>query len=163
MTSRKDQAQYWADPSKPYVFLPASEIAKEFKNSRFGRSLQSTLDVPYNKSMNHPAALSTKKYAVSKWELFKTCMARELLLISRHRFLYIFRTCQVCFSLSFSVLFNFVKQQITAKYFSINCFKYKGINHFLGKLLKIDKFSLVISLFFEPLELFSNINNLGST
>ncbi|KAJ0020425.1 hypothetical protein Pint_32556 [Pistacia integerrima] len=97
VTSRKDQAQYWADPSKPYVFLSVSEIAKEFENSRFGRSLQSTLDVPYDKSMNHAAALSKTKYAVSKWELFKTCIARELLLISRHRFLYIFRTCQVGF------------------------------------------------------------------
>ncbi|XP_062085164.1 ABC transporter G family member 31 [Humulus lupulus] len=95
VTSRRDQAQYWADPSKPYVFIPVSEIAKAFKESRFGRSLQSDLSIPYDKSKSHPSALSKSKYAASKWELFKACYAREILLISRHRFLYIFRTCQV--------------------------------------------------------------------
>ncbi|KAF5739187.1 ABC transporter G family member 31 [Tripterygium wilfordii] len=97
VTSKKDQAQYWADPSKPYVFLPVPEIAKAFANSRFGRSLQSTLSVSYDKSKTHPSALSKEKYAVSKYELLKACFSRELLLISRHRFLYTFRTCQVAF------------------------------------------------------------------
>ncbi|KAK5818392.1 hypothetical protein PVK06_023328 [Gossypium arboreum] len=43
VTSKKDQAQYWADPSKPYMFIPVSEMAIAFKNSRFGKSLESTL------------------------------------------------------------------------------------------------------------------------
>ncbi|PON63000.1 ABC transporter-like [Parasponia andersonii] len=97
VTSRRDQAQYWADPSKPYAFLPVSEIAEAFKSSRFGRSLQSTLSNPCDKSKSHPSALSKSKYAASKSELFKACFAREALLISRHRFLYIFRTAQVAF------------------------------------------------------------------
>ncbi|KAH7838131.1 hypothetical protein Vadar_022406 [Vaccinium darrowii] len=95
VTSRKDQAQYWADSSKPYKFLPVSEIAEAFKNSKYGMSLKSTLSVPYDKSKNHPAALAKTKYGVSKMELYKTCFSRELLLIRRHSFLYIFRTCQV--------------------------------------------------------------------
>ncbi|GLT27269.1 hypothetical protein SLA2020_022810 [Shorea laevis] len=97
VTSRKDQAQYWADPSKPYAFLPVSEIANAFKSSRFGKCLESTLAHPYDKSGSHPSALSRKKFAISKWELFKACFSRELLLIRRHRFLYIFRTLQVTF------------------------------------------------------------------
>uniref|UniRef100_A0A803PVF3 ABC transporter domain-containing protein n=2 Tax=Cannabis sativa TaxID=3483 RepID=A0A803PVF3_CANSA len=95
VTSKRDQAQYWADPSKPYVFIPVSEIARAFKESRIGRSLQSHLSTPYDKFKSHPSALSKSRYAASKWELFKACYAREILLISRHRFLYIFRTCQV--------------------------------------------------------------------
>ncbi|KAM6597358.1 hypothetical protein CsatA_007882 [Cannabis sativa] len=95
VTSKRDQAQYWADHSKPYVFIPVSEIARAFKESRIGRSLQSHLSTPYDKSKSHPSALSKSRYAASKWELFKACYAREILLISRHRFLYIFRTCQV--------------------------------------------------------------------
>lgn len=95
VTSRKDQAQYWADPSKPYEFIPVSAIAEAFKNSRFGKSVHSALSNPYDKSKSHPTALSKTKYAVSRWELLKTCFARELLLIGRHRFLYTFRTCQV--------------------------------------------------------------------
>ncbi|MBA0604820.1 hypothetical protein Godav_017455, partial [Gossypium davidsonii] len=97
VTSKKDQAQYWVDPSKPYEFIPVSKMADAFKNSRFGRSLESTLNVPYDKSRIHPSALSKTKYAAPKWELLKSCFAREKLLITRHRFLYIFRTCQVCF------------------------------------------------------------------
>ncbi|KAK1392228.1 ABC transporter G family member 31 like [Heracleum sosnowskyi] len=97
VTSRKDQAQYWADSSKPYVFLPVSRIAEEFLNSRYGRSLKSSLSVPYDKSKSHPSALAKTRFSVSKIELFKTCFVRECLLIRRHSFLYIFRTCQVGF------------------------------------------------------------------
>ncbi|KAJ6948249.1 ABC transporter G family member 31 [Populus alba x Populus x berolinensis] len=97
VTSKKDQAQYWADQSKPYVFLSTSEIAKAFKNSKYGKYVDSELSVPFDKSKSHVSALSKTKYAVSRWELFKTCFSREVLLISRHRFLYIFRTCQVAF------------------------------------------------------------------
>ncbi|KAL5748076.1 hypothetical protein ACOSP7_025115 [Xanthoceras sorbifolium] len=97
VTSIKDQAQYWADPSKPYRFLPVSEIADAFKNSKYGKCIKSSLDVSYDKSKSHPSALSKTKYAVSNWELFTTNFSREVLLIDRHRFLYIFRTCQVAF------------------------------------------------------------------
>ncbi|KAI4385958.1 hypothetical protein MLD38_003942 [Melastoma candidum] len=97
VTSKKDQAQYWADPSKPYRFISASEIADAFKKSRFGESLDSLLSLPYDNSKSHPNALSKTDFAATKWELFKTCFNREVLLISRHRFLYIFRTCQVAF------------------------------------------------------------------
>ncbi|XP_034687785.1 ABC transporter G family member 31 isoform X3 [Vitis riparia] len=97
VTSKKDQEQYWSDPSRPYVYLPVPKIAEAFKASRFGSSMQSTLSTPFNKSDSHPAALSKTRFATSKSELFRACFARELLLLSRHRFLYIFRTCQVAF------------------------------------------------------------------
>ncbi|KAJ8452690.1 hypothetical protein Cgig2_005026 [Carnegiea gigantea] len=95
VTSRKDQGQYWADSSKPYRFIPVEEIAKAFRNSRFGKSATDTLSVPYEKSQSHPSALFKAKYAVPKRELFQACFSREVLLIRRHSFLYIFRTCQV--------------------------------------------------------------------
>ncbi|XP_020533622.1 ABC transporter G family member 31 isoform X2 [Jatropha curcas] len=97
VTSKKDQAQYWADPSKPYVYMPVPEIARAFENSRFGKSVESSLSIPFDKSKSHPSALSKTRYAVSIWELFKACFAREILLINRHRFLYCFRTFQVFF------------------------------------------------------------------
>ncbi|KAL3740885.1 hypothetical protein ACJRO7_022073 [Eucalyptus globulus] len=97
VTSRKDQAQYWADPSRPYEFLPVSKIAEAFRMSRFGSSVEPDLAASNVQSNSHPNALSKTNFAVSRWELFKTCFAREVLLIGRHRFLYIFRTCQVAF------------------------------------------------------------------
>ncbi|XP_021891749.1 ABC transporter G family member 31 [Carica papaya] len=111
VTSKKDQAQYWADPSKPYVFLPASEIASAFKRSKFGRALESTVSVPYDKSKGHPSALSRTKFAVSSWENFKACFEREILLIRRHSFLYIFRTCQVAF-VGFVTCTTFVRTRL---------------------------------------------------
>ncbi|KAG5515115.1 hypothetical protein RHGRI_036226 [Rhododendron griersonianum] len=109
VTSRKDQAQYWADSSKPYTFVPVSEIAEAFKNSKYGMSLKSSLSVPYDKSKNHPSALSKTKFSVSKRELFNTCFSRELLLIRRHRFLYIFRTCQTSALGNSTIGYNILK------------------------------------------------------
>ncbi|RDX89206.1 ABC transporter G family member 31, partial [Mucuna pruriens] len=97
VTSKKDQAQYWADPSKPYEFVSVPEIAQAFRNSKYGRYMESMHTHPYDKSKCHPSALARNKYAVSKWDIVKACFAREVLLIRRHSFLYIFRTCQVAF------------------------------------------------------------------
>ncbi|KMS94738.1 hypothetical protein BVRB_015760, partial [Beta vulgaris subsp. vulgaris] len=94
VTSQKDQEQYWADSSKPYQFVSSQEIAEAFRNSRSGRTVGYTLSIPYDKSWSHPLALSKTMFAVPKWELFKACFSREILLIRRHSFLYIFRTCQ---------------------------------------------------------------------
>ncbi|WCJ29208.1 ABC transporter G family member 31 [Euphorbia peplus] len=95
VTSRKDQEQYWADPSKPYVYMPVPAFAEALKASKFGKSVERMLSVPVNKSAANASALAKTKYAVSRWELFKSCFVRELLLIKRHTFLYVFRTMQV--------------------------------------------------------------------
>ncbi|XP_020221803.1 ABC transporter G family member 31 [Cajanus cajan] len=97
VTSKKDQAQYWADPSKPYKFISVPEIAEAFKNSKFGKSIESMTITPFDKSKSHPSALPKTRFTVPKWELFKACLSRELTLLNGHRFLYIFRTCQVTF------------------------------------------------------------------
>ncbi|KAH6765688.1 pleiotropic drug resistance 3 [Perilla frutescens var. hirtella] len=97
VTSRKDQAQYWGDRSKPYEFIPVSKIAEEFRNSRYGQNVESFLSHSYDKSKNLPSTLPKTKYPIPRMELFKACFSRELLLIDRHRGLYIFRTCQVAF------------------------------------------------------------------
>lgn len=97
VTSKKDQEQYWADSSRPYKYIPVPEFAEAFKKSQVGKSLEAALNPPYDKSLSHPSALAKTKFAVPKSELFKACFFRELLLIKRHSFLYIFRTCQVAF------------------------------------------------------------------
>lgn len=38
ITSRKDQRQYWADPSKPYRFIPPAEMARAFHHSPVGQA-----------------------------------------------------------------------------------------------------------------------------
>ena len=96
MTSRKDQAQYWVDSSKPYEYIPVSKISEAYKTSTYGKSLESSLSIPFDKSKGHLSALRNKHYGVSKWRLFQACFSREYL-IKRHSFLYIFKTLQVAF------------------------------------------------------------------
>jgi hypothetical protein len=95
VTSKKDQEQYWADKRMLYQYMPVVTMAEAFKEFEVGRELSAHLSTPFDKTASHPAALVHKKFALSKWELFKACTAREILLIKRNRFLYIFRTCQV--------------------------------------------------------------------
>ena len=51
--------------------------------------------MPFNKSKSHPAALAITRYGVSDKELLKTNIDREILLMKRNSFIYMFRTFQV--------------------------------------------------------------------
>uniref|UniRef100_A0A7N0SXU5 Uncharacterized protein n=1 Tax=Kalanchoe fedtschenkoi TaxID=63787 RepID=A0A7N0SXU5_KALFE len=97
VTSKNDQAQYWADSSKPYKSISSPQIAEAYKNSRFGSSVNSALSLRSDKQDIYPSALAKTRFAVTKKESFAACFAREILLMKRHQFLYIFKTCQVVF------------------------------------------------------------------
>lgn len=95
MTSRKDQEQYWARKDDPYRFVTVKEFAQAFRSFDIGCKLDDELATPFNNSEGHPAVLTTKKYGVSKKELFRACVWRELLLMKRNSFVYIFKMSQV--------------------------------------------------------------------
>lgn len=95
MTSRKDQEQYWTKKDQPYSFTTAKEFAEAFQSFHIGRKIGDELATPFDKSKAHPGALTTKKYGVSKKELFKACVSREWLLMKRNSFVYIFKMIQV--------------------------------------------------------------------
>nr|KJB56641.1 hypothetical protein B456_009G129000 [Gossypium raimondii] len=95
VTSRKDQMQYWARKDQPYRFITANEFAEEFQSFHVGMKLGEELGTPFDKTKSHPAALATKKYGLGKWELLKACFARELLLMKRNSFVYIFKIIQL--------------------------------------------------------------------
>lgn len=46
ITSRKDQRQYWADPSKPYRFIPPAEMAEAFRRSPVGQAAAAEIASP---------------------------------------------------------------------------------------------------------------------
>ncbi|XP_057725148.1 pleiotropic drug resistance protein 1-like isoform X2 [Arachis stenosperma] len=91
VTSRKDQEQYWMHKEKTYSFVTANEFAEAFKSFHVGRKIEDELAVPFDKTKNHPAALTTDKYGVSKKELLKANFSREYLLMKRNSFVYIFK------------------------------------------------------------------------
>ncbi|GAV70531.1 ABC_tran domain-containing protein/ABC2_membrane domain-containing protein/PDR_assoc domain-containing protein, partial [Cephalotus follicularis] len=98
VTSRKDQEQYWALKDEPYNYVTVNEFAEAFQSFHVGQKLGDELATPFDKSKSHPAALTTKKYGVSKKELLKASIAREYLLMKRNSFVYIFKMSQLILS-----------------------------------------------------------------
>ncbi|XP_071715772.1 pleiotropic drug resistance protein 1-like isoform X1 [Rutidosis leptorrhynchoides] len=95
VTSKKDQEQYWIKRDEPYRFVTAKDFAKAYESFHVGKRMANELAIPYDKSKSHPAALTTDKYGVNKKELFKSCMDREILLMKRNSFVYIFKLLQL--------------------------------------------------------------------
>ncbi|KAJ0078965.1 hypothetical protein Patl1_23925 [Pistacia atlantica] len=93
--SRKDQAQYWYRTVDPYNYVSVDVFCMKFKESSLGKKLYEDLSVPFDKSKSHKDALSFDVYSLSKWQLFKACMSREILLMKRNSFIYIFKTVQI--------------------------------------------------------------------
>ncbi|XP_058226805.1 pleiotropic drug resistance protein 1-like [Rhododendron vialii] len=95
VTSKKDQKQYWARKDVPYSFVTVSQFAEAFQSFHVGQRLGDELEVPFDRTKNHPAALVTRKYGVCKKELLKACTSRELLLMKRNSFVYIFKLMHI--------------------------------------------------------------------
>ena len=95
MTSRNDQEQYWAHKDEPYSYVTVKEFAEAFQSFHIGQKLGDELAVPFDKTKGHPAALTTKKYGISKRELLRACTSREFLIMKRNSFVYIFKIIQV--------------------------------------------------------------------
>ncbi|PKI53076.1 hypothetical protein CRG98_026537 [Punica granatum] len=94
--SKKDQAQYWNRPGVPHSYISINTFARKFKESSLGRKLGEEISDPFDKSRNHKNALSFGfSTSLSKWQLFRACMSRELLLMRRNSFLYVFKTIQL--------------------------------------------------------------------
>lgn len=97
MTSKKDQKQYWLHKDEPYRYITAKEFYEAYQTFHVGLRLKDDLAKPYEKSRSHPAALTTEKYGISNKELLKALVAREILLMKRNSFVYIFKSFQVSF------------------------------------------------------------------
>ncbi|GMN71758.1 hypothetical protein TIFTF001_053445 [Ficus carica] len=95
VTSRKDQEQYWARKDDPYSFVTVKEFADAFQSFHVGARLGDELATPFDRSKNHGAALTTRKYGAKKKELLEACFSREFLLMKRNSFVYIFKLTQV--------------------------------------------------------------------
>lgn len=95
VTSRKDQPQYWVRKNEPYRFIPVNEFSEAFKTFHVGHKLHEELGTPFDRSRNHPAALTKSTYGVSKMELLRVSIAREWLLMKRNSFVYIFKVVQL--------------------------------------------------------------------
>ncbi|XP_020588143.1 ABC transporter G family member 39-like [Phalaenopsis equestris] len=94
VTSKKDQRQYWAR-LEPYRFISVNEFSNAFLSFHVGRRVEQELHTPFDKTKNHPAALTTTTYGVNSKGLLKACLEREFLLMKRNSFVYIFKLFQI--------------------------------------------------------------------
>ncbi|CAL1386918.1 unnamed protein product [Linum trigynum] len=95
VTSKNDQAQYWSRIDEPYRYISVPDFVTFFNSFSIGKELADELAMPYDKSSVHPAALVKERYGISNKNLLKACFQRELLLMKRNSFLYIFKTAQL--------------------------------------------------------------------
>lgn len=71
------------------------EFAEAFQSFHVGKRLQDDLATPFDKNRSDPTLLTTKNYGVNKMELLKACFSKELSLMKRNSFIYIFKLIQV--------------------------------------------------------------------
>ncbi|KAH9714763.1 ABC transporter G family member 40 [Citrus sinensis] len=95
VTSKKDQKQYWVHKERPYRFVTVQEFTEGFQSFHVGQKISDELQTPFDKSKSHRAALTTEVYGAGRRELLKACISRELLLMKRNSFVYIFKLIQI--------------------------------------------------------------------
>ncbi|KAL1818654.1 hypothetical protein ACET3Z_013523 [Daucus carota] len=138
VTSKQDQEKYWLHRDEPYRFIPAQEFSKAYQAFHVGQRMRVDLGTPFDKSKSHPAALTTNKFGVKKMELLKACTSREILLMKRNAFLYIFKSSQLfLMALIAMTLFlrtNMHKESVKdggiymgALFFTVTCIMFNGM------------------------------------
>lgn len=106
--SRKDQAQYWHRTEQTHSYVSVNTLSKKFKESSFGKKLDEAISEAFTKSQSHKNSISFSVYSLSKWTLFKACMSREVILMRRNSFVYIFKSVQVIFINFFILAIHFL-------------------------------------------------------
>ncbi|KAK6284613.1 hypothetical protein POUND7_003565 [Theobroma cacao] len=151
VTSRKDQRQYWMENDTAYTFVTVEEFAEAFQSFHVGKRLKINLATPFDKSLSNPTLLTTKIYGVKKMELLKACFSKELLLMKRNSFVYIFKLVQlVVMALVGSTLFLRTEMQkktavngvvrMGALFFSVFMIMFNGLAELGLTLFKLPVF-----------------------
>ncbi|XP_022979404.1 pleiotropic drug resistance protein 1-like [Cucurbita maxima] len=161
VTSEKDQEQYWKNKEEPYNFITPSEFCVAFQSFHVGRGLGDELAIPFDKSKSHRAALTTHKYGVGKRQLLKACFSREILLMKRNSFVYIFKLFQllVMALVTMSVFLRTEMHHDTivdggiytgALFFSVIMVMFNGLSELSLTIIKLPTFYKQRDLLFYP-------------
>ncbi|XP_074570849.1 ABC transporter G family member 36-like isoform X2 [Curcuma longa] len=161
VTSRKDQQQYWASHDEPYTYVPVRGFSEAFQSFHVGRAIVEELLVPFDRSKSHPAALTTTRYGVSNKELLLANIDRELLLMKRNSFVYIFRVIQLTI-MAMITMTVFLRTKMPhdsveggniymgALYFTVLVIVFNGFSELAMTILKIPVFFKQRDLLFFP-------------
>lgn len=99
VTSRKDQEQYWFNSEIPYRYVTVDEFSKKPEMSHLDGKIWLHDKLPskaedFQCDKNLPQK-DKNKYSMTKWQLFKACMDREILLTKRNLSANIIKSTQV--------------------------------------------------------------------
>ncbi|CAI9101373.1 OLC1v1038679C1 [Oldenlandia corymbosa var. corymbosa] len=93
--SKKDQEQYWCRSQESYTYHSVDALSMKFKESVCGKSLEEELSESFLTSERQKEAITFSTFMIPKWELFKACLWRELILMKRNSFVYVFKSLQL--------------------------------------------------------------------
>nr|XP_017215736.1 PREDICTED: pleiotropic drug resistance protein 1-like [Daucus carota subsp. sativus] len=161
VTSKKDQKQYWLHRDRPYRFITSKEFAEAFRSFHVGQHVENGLASSFDKAKSHPAALTTQKYGVNNTELIKALTAREILLMKRNSFVYIFKLSQLTMMAIITMTLFFrteFKQDTTtdgglymgALFFGVVMLMFNGLTEVAMTIAKLPVFYKQRDLLFFP-------------
>ncbi|KAK1380412.1 ABC-2 and Plant PDR ABC-type transporter family protein [Heracleum sosnowskyi] len=114
VTSRKDQEQYWFKSEIPYRYVTVDEFSKKPEKSHLDGKiwlhddeLPSTAE-DFQCDKNLPQKDKNNKYSMTKWQLFKACMDREVLLTRRNLSANVIKSTQLLI-IAFIVMTTYIR------------------------------------------------------
>ncbi|KAG2580460.1 hypothetical protein PVAP13_6NG344400 [Panicum virgatum] len=94
VTSKMDQKQYWAGDPNKYQYHSIENFAEAFRMSYLPRLAEEKLCSTNNTGKNKEVKMNASRQ-ISRWNIFKACFSRELLLLKRNSPVHIFKTIQI--------------------------------------------------------------------
>ncbi|KAG8087771.1 hypothetical protein GUJ93_ZPchr0010g9291 [Zizania palustris] len=92
VTSKMDQKQYWLGDANKYQYHSIEKFAESFRTSYLPRLVEN--NQPPDAGKRKEVKTSTSR-RISRWNIFKACFSREVLLLKRNSPLHIFKTIQI--------------------------------------------------------------------
>lgn len=115
VTSKMDQEQYWAGDRREYQYIPVSKFAESFSSFHLDNFVNQKVRSQIGSTKNNILILPNECGTLSKWNIFKSCYSREILLFKRNYPVHIFKSVQISvLALVASTLFlNNQKNQVS--------------------------------------------------
>ncbi|WOH13107.1 hypothetical protein DCAR_0832616 [Daucus carota subsp. sativus] len=113
VTSRKDQGQYWFKSEIPYRYVTVDEFSEKSEMWHLDGKIWSDNELPrtakdFQCDENLPQKDKNNKYSMTKWQLFKACMDREVLLTRRNLSTNIIKSMQLLV-IAFIVMTTYIR------------------------------------------------------
>ncbi|KAG8048144.1 hypothetical protein GUJ93_ZPchr0008g11702 [Zizania palustris] len=95
VTSKMDQKQYWIRDTNKYQYHSIEKFAEFFRTSYLPCLVENNHLKPTNAGKIKEVKRSNTSRRISRWNIFKACFSREVLLLKRNSPVHIFKTIQI--------------------------------------------------------------------